>query len=200
MANLREAGVIGKQLNAAEAAVFYIKTRHLFVVDNNRSATAGSRYRIEVKSCLYKPVYASDSTRQRMRDYLPLSPYCARPLMSSSTRTRLSFSITTSTGKDTRHRTPQEVRFHRPAKYSCRKLSPQGLKPPPYTFGKASDSKYTYLIALIESFWHLISWYCYLLPLIEDVVARKGLVGAGWPLSLLAPLTCKNCVHCHVNA
>ena len=45
---------MGKQLNAAEAAVFYTKMRHLFVVDNNRSATAGSRYRIEIKSCLYK--------------------------------------------------------------------------------------------------------------------------------------------------
>ena len=31
---------MGKQLNAAEAMVFYTKTRLLFIVDNNRSATA----------------------------------------------------------------------------------------------------------------------------------------------------------------
>ena len=36
---------------------------------------------------------------------------------------------------------------------------------------------------------YLINWYCDLLPFIEDAVARKGLVGAGW---LLAPVTCKN--------
>ena len=40
MANLREVGVVGKQLNAAEAVVFDTKTRLLFVVNSTRSAMA----------------------------------------------------------------------------------------------------------------------------------------------------------------
>ena len=40
MANLREAGAVGKQLNAAETTVFDTKTWFLFVVGYSHSTTA----------------------------------------------------------------------------------------------------------------------------------------------------------------
>ena len=80
---------MGKQLNAAEAAVFYTKMRHLFVVDNNRSATAGSRYtsghaQEGERKVVSHLLIESNPTRTQV-----LYKHDLTSILSSSTRTRL---------------------------------------------------------------------------------------------------------------